>query len=95
MSNVIKVKVAEILNKGQKTSNGNFLVKITNERSVSMLGVTKVAKMTYYVALPAKPKVDSEHELDLDLFNVVERPYDRVDDDGVVTTLMLKWLHIK
>lgn len=93
---LIDVKVEEILNGGKKTSSGNFLVKLVSEKTVKVLGIEKVAKLTYYIALPAAPKVGLTDKIELDKFNIVERPYERVDDKtGEVTTFLLKWLHVK
>lgn len=86
---MLRVKVASV---GNKTTNGNFIHKIVSEKKVTVLGIEKINKITYYVALPAAAKVGSEHEINLDLFNVVERPFE-VPDTGEV--IMLKWLHIK
>lgn len=86
---MLNVKVVHV---GKKTTNNNFITKIVSEKKVIVVGIEKIAKITYYVALPSAPAVGSTHELDLDLFTIVERPFDLPNGEG---TIMLKWLHIK
>lgn len=85
-----KVKLVQV---GKETSNKNFIHKIVVDKSVEVLGVTKIAKLTYYIALPAIAGVEgTEYELDFNLFSITERPFAHPETGE---QLMLKWLHIK
>lgn len=86
---MLNVKVESV---SKKTSNGNFIHKVVSSKSVIVLGIEKVAKVTYYVALTSAAKVGSTHELDLSMFTIMERPYELPDTKEVI---MLKWLHLK
>ncbi len=77
------------------TSNGNKIVTLKAEASgVINLGggLMKSRSLTYFMAVDGNstPEVGTSVDLDLDLFEVKERPY---EVDG--KTLMLKWLHFK
>ena len=92
----IKVKVSKCSTKPSK--NGNFIHTLKTEgKVVNVLGQEKVSgQLTYFIALAKPTPVGSEHELDMDLFRVEERPYEVADTaTGALVKLMLKWLHIK
>lgn len=92
----IKVKVARVSSTASK--NGNFIHTVKTEgKTVNVMGVDKVSgQLTYFIALPQPVKAGTEHEIDMDLFRVEERPYEVASKDtGEMQKLMLKWLHIK
>lgn len=89
---MLKVKVVQV-NKGQK--NGNFIHKLVSERSVTILGIEKKAKVTYYVSLPTAAPINSEHEIDLNKFIINEYPYEFINDQGEEVRILTKWLSIK
>jgi hypothetical protein len=92
----MKVKVSKVSKKASR--HGNFIHTVKTEgKTVKVLGVDKTSgQLTYFIALPSAVAVGSEHELDMDLFTVTERPYTVTDTiTGEETTLQLKWLHIK
>jgi len=92
----IKVKVSKVSDK--PSTNGNYIHTLKTEgKTVEVLGQKKTSgQLTYFMALPAVTAVGSEHEIDLDLFTITERPYEVTDEgSGEMTTLLLKWLHIK
>lgn len=84
-----------IVSIGEKTTNNNFIHKVVAERSATVLGITKTAKTTFYVALPSAAKVKSKHELDLNMFEIKERAFTLPDGPNKGQEVMLKWLHLK
>ena len=95
---------------GDVTRNDNRIVKLQNksEQSTALGSINRSS--TYYIAIAADTvavAVDETVDLDLDAFNVTERPYqmedgslptdadgnDIADNDG--NPLMLKWLSLK
>lgn len=93
---MIKVTVAKCSSKPSK--NGNFIHTVKTEgKTVNVLGQEKKSgQLTYFIALPKPTAVGSEHELNMDMFSITERPYEVADaTTGEMKTLMLKWLHIK
>ena len=90
---MLKVKVIQV---NQGKINKNFVHKLVSEKTVSILGIEKKAKVTYYVSLPSAAPVGSEHEIDLDKFIINEYPYEFIDDKtGEEVKIMTKWLSIK
>lgn len=83
------------------TSNGNYIVtlKSTENKTVDLGGgITQSKSLTYFLAAngATKPILDAEIDLNLDLFEVIERPFpttDKVTNEPI--TLVLKWLHLK
>ena len=91
----IKITVTKV---SEKTSNGNYIHTLKSEGTViKVLGGDCVGQgLTYFVALKQAAKVDSSEILDLDRFDIVERPLDIVDEEtGEERTLLLKWLYPK
>lgn len=76
-----------------------FILKLVHSSSKQMktpfgLKVTPI-KHTFYMKVSEECVVGFEAEQDLDLFNIVERPFDVADTDtGEVITIWCKWLHI-
>jgi hypothetical protein len=97
MANKVEVTVSKV--SAQPTSNGNFIhtLKTEGNNAVTVFGEEKKANgLTYYIALKGQQKVGAKDTIDLDLFNIVERPFDVTDEQsGEVTTYLLKWLHVK
>lgn len=94
MSNLIKVTVAKVT----ETSNGNFIHTLKTEgKTVKLLGQDMVSNgLTYYASLKTAAEVKSTGEFDLDMFDVVERPFETTDEkSGEEITLQLKWLYPK
>lgn len=95
---IIKVKVAKI---SEKTSNGNYLHTIKTEGvEHEALGRKVVTgKRTYFLAMQDSAVLGSEHNIDLDKFNITTREI--VDVDGNVRKddngkpIQLKWLSFK
>lgn len=79
---------------GDETQKGNVIIKFQHKTTVD-LGFTKKEKSeTYYMAAPKAVttcKVGDSITLDMELFEVVERPFE-VPGEGEV---QLKWLHLK
>ena len=94
----IKVKISKI---SAKTKNGNYLHTLKTEGvQHTVLGKTvTTGKRTYFLALQESAVLNSEHEIDLDKFNITTR--EMVDDQGEVRKgdngkpIMLKWLNFK
>ena len=88
----MKLTVAQI---GNETENGNQIVKLQRQTEIETgLGVERQS-VTYYKAVKAgtiKVDVEDEVELDLDNYNVVERPFEHPETGE---EMMLKWLHLK
>lgn len=82
-------------NKSEKS--GNFVTKLQCVAQVDLgpLGI-KETKQTYYISAPQQVQKGQEIELDLNMFNIVEHPYSFTDEEtGEITTIGLKWLHLK
>ena len=102
------VEVMQITDKD--TKNGNRIVKLTmNETVTDELGDSDL-KATYYRAVKSKTlrvKVGQKLEIDLDKYHIVERPYvnedgslpvddeGKVIDDGNGNPRMLKWIYLR
>ena len=93
-----KIKVSVSRCSSKASSRGNYIHTLKTEgKTIQVLGQEKVSgQITYFIALAKPTKVGTEHELDMDMFRVEERPYEVANPDtGEKQTLMLKWLHIK
>ena len=92
------------------SNNGEtFVTKLRATKTVDLGDIlgTKPSTKTYYISTTKQAPVKAELELNLGIFNIVERPY--VDENGDLPTddegnvvadrdgnpLMLKWLHLK
>ena len=94
MANLINVTVAKVT----EATTGNFIHTLKTEgKTIKVLGQDMVANgLTYYAALKSDAGVNSKGEIDLDAFDVVERPFNTTDKDtGEELTLKLKWLYPK
>lgn len=71
--------------------------KLSANQTAKVFGISKTIKRTYYIGgMPSAVAIGHELEEDLAKFDVVERDFDVTDDtSGEVTTLKLKWLHVK
>ena len=79
---------------GDVTSNDNRIVKLQRQvETETAIGVVN-QRATYYSAVKADTVAVAEGDtvdLDLDVYNVVERPFTAPDG----TEMMLKWIHLK
>ncbi|RZA02862.1 MAG: hypothetical protein EOP47_05145 [Sphingobacteriaceae bacterium] len=75
----LKVKVTKV--SAQPSQSGNYIHTLKTEK-----------KLTYFIALPVKTPVGTETEIDMELYNVIERPYEIKNESGEPQTLQLKWL---
>lgn len=88
----MELAVAQISN--EVTSNGNLIVKL--QRKVdhdTEVGIVR-RQQTYYLAVKAesiKVAVGDQVNVDLDAYNVIERPF--IADSG--EEMMLKWLSLR
>lgn len=95
MSKKVKVSVLKV---SEKTTNGNFIHTLKTEgETIKVLGQDMVGNgVTYYAALKGAAKKGAQEVIDLDRFDVVERPYEFTDEaTQEVRTAMLKWLYPK
>lgn len=92
------IKVTVLKSTASTKNPGTHIVTVRNmSEGVEALG-TKLtgSQSTFYMATVAPVPVGSEHDLNMDLFQVVERPYEVTDKvTGEVKTLPLKWLRAK
>lgn len=74
-----------------------FVWKLAVESKVSVFGVEKTVKRTYYIGgMPEQAEKGATFQENMDKFEIVERPFEVVDEQtGETTTVMLKWLHAK
>jgi hypothetical protein len=74
-----------------------FVWKLQSTVIAEAFGIKKTVKRTYYIGgMPEEIAAGTELVEDMAKFEVTERPYDVTDDiTGEVTTIMLKWLHVK
>lgn len=98
MSNLISLTVVQCT----PSSNGGFITKlqnITDDHTVSTDFGAKTAKkqVTYYCKFDTANPVGKVGNIDLDMFEVQERPYtiDDTSSDDHGKTIQCKWLHIK
>lgn len=98
MSNLLELTVVQCT----PSSNGGFITKlqnVTDEQTVTTDFGTKTAKkqITYYCKFDTANTVGKKGNIDLDMFEVQERPYTIEDaaseDNG--KTIQCKWLHLK
>lgn len=92
----INVTVTKVSN--EPTKNGNYIHTLKTEgKVVEVLGQKKNAnQLTYFIALPGITPVGTESQIEMDMFNITERPFDVTDEQsGETQTLLLKWLHVK
>ncbi len=78
----------------EPTSNGNLIVKLQHKEVVNLGFATKDKSVTYYTAVQADAltgKVGDSVDLDMGMFEIVERPYNHPEHGEI----MLKWLHLK
>ena len=84
-----------VVNIGDVTSNGNRIVKMQNKIEVATPMGTMRRSETYYAAVKAEAvevEEGAEIELDLTMFNVIERPFVHPETGEEI---MLKWLSLK
>lgn len=88
MSKVIELVVVQ----SNPTTKDTFITKLEHKTTVD-LGVLgkKDKKETFYISSKGKPATGEIIKLDMDMFNVVERPFDHPEEGEI----MLKWLHLR
>jgi len=84
----------ERVTKSEKS--GNFVTKLVYETVVDLdiLGM-KPKKETYYISAPAEVKAGDTVELELGMFEIVDRPYVFIGEYDEEVTVSCKWLHLK
>ena len=86
------------VDKSKSSKNGGFVLTLkelgTSMAKSTPFGDTKTnpVKATYYMKTDTAPAVGFEAEIDLDDYDIIERPFTPEDSDTEIT---LKWLHIK
>ena len=91
----IKITVSKV---SEKTTNGNFIHTLKSDGTVTkVFGQDCIGNgLTYFVALKGPAKINSSEIIDLDRFDIVERPLETTDDEtGEQKTILLKWLYPK
>ena len=71
---------------------GGFVTKINHSVTVATFAGDKVKSETYYISGSKQLTIDSEVNVDLDMFKVVEHPF---ENPTTSEEIMLKWLHLK
>jgi hypothetical protein len=75
MSKVLKLKVT----KSTLSSNGGYIITLQSKESKSMqtpFGLkTQESQLTYYMKVTEAQPIGKEADMDINLFDVVERPY--------------------
>lgn len=94
--NTIKVTVLKCT-PSTKNQGVNIVTVRNVAEGVQALGTTLTGtQSTYYMATTGPVAVGSQHELNMDLYQVTERPYQVADKvTGEIKTLQLKWLRGK
>jgi hypothetical protein len=76
--------------------NQGFVFKLETIEQATAFGLTKTIKRTYYIGgMPEAVEVGKEFEEDIDKFEIVERPYEIVNENQEREIIYLKWLHVK
>ncbi len=78
-----------------KTSNGNHSNKLVAEHTVDSGFGPVVTKVTYYLFTTQENAVGFKAKLDTSLFDVVDRPFEFVDEAGNDQVATLKTLYPK
>ncbi len=81
-----------------ESSKGGYIVKLQGKsgNKTAMFGTTVASSQsTYYVKLAEEVAVGITEDVDLDLFDIVEREFTFTDDEDNEVIAMLKWLHEK
>ena len=83
------MKKFKVLSSNPSNECKSFVTKLHAETSVETFVGTKLKKETYYISGTKQLAVDTEVEIDLSSFSVVERPFELNGE-----TIMCKWLHL-
>jgi hypothetical protein len=80
-----------------KTKNGNFMNKLIGEgeKVKTAFGIVEGAKRTFYMFTDQTNAKGLEAEVELNNFDVVQRPYEFTDDDGKDQIAKLSYLYPK
>ena len=83
------------------SENGGEILKLQNadeKAEQTAFGMkTQKTQVTYYMKVDKCPLAKGKSaDLDLDMFNIVERPFEIEDEETKeMKTIHLKWLHLK
>jgi hypothetical protein len=77
------------------SKNGGFVVKLIALVQVSILGMVKESKQTFFIKLPNAVAVGTETDLNLAHFDVVERGFIIPEGAEAGKEIFLKWLQNK
>ena len=82
-----------IVEQSNATTKETFITKLVSQIEIDLGPVLgkKVKKETMYISTAKQAGTGVELELDMNMFNVVERPFDHPESGEI----MLKWLHLK
>lgn len=86
------MKTFEVISSNPSNEGKTFVTKITNKVVVKTFAGDKTKSETYYISGSKQLKVGAKVEVDLDIFNVMEHPFENPDTGEVI---QLKWLHLK
>jgi hypothetical protein len=70
----------------------SFVTKINRSTVVKTFAGDKVKNETFYISGSNQLTVDTEVEVDLSMFNIVEHPFEHPTTGEII---QLKWLHLK
>lgn len=81
------------------TKNGTFCNKLQNKSEISQDSVFGAAKQerqkTYYLFTDQQNKVGMVGDLNLDNFDVIEKPFTIANEDGSTEDIVLSYLYPK
>lgn len=91
---VLKLQVANV---SEETSNNNAIITLKREDVIDLGFAKKTKKTQFLMAVDFKtaPKVKSEIELDISLFEVIVRESELEDEEGNMRKVRTNWLHFK
>lgn len=86
------MKKFTVIQISDETKNGNVILKLQHKVVVDLGFAKKSKSETYYIAVAVDDNSAKENDvvnLDLAMFEVVERPFELDGEE-----IMLKWLHL-
>jgi hypothetical protein len=92
-------KVELLVESSTKTKNDNFCNKLVNKSIIEIdtdFGkVSQERTSTYYLFTEKENEKGMKASLDLELFDIIEKEYPFVDDEGAEQVATLKYLYPK
>ena len=82
----------KVISSNPSNEGKSFVTKINRSTVVKTFAGDKVKNETYYISGSNQLTVDTEVEVDLGMFNVVEHPFESPATGEII---QLKWLHLK